>query len=198
MKINLVKHPEFGEVRTLLIEKEPWFCAIDICQVLGYKNELDAIKKHCREKGVAKRDLLTSGGKQEINFISEGNLYRLILRSRMPAAEKFESWVCDDVLPSIRKNGFYIHPDFMDQKSLNKLKKQLSESLENYLTSEDITKTAKRFGLDRWYINSIISGSHKNNAVMQELQRRAMLNKNNELNAYHPDRLHEVVNKLRS
>ncbi|KAB2929848.1 MAG: hypothetical protein F9K25_10135 [Candidatus Contendobacter sp.] len=75
---------------------EPWFCAKDVCDVLGYVNDSDAIKKHCRTKGVAKRDSPTSSGVQALSFINEGNLYRLIIKSRKPEAERFESWVCDE------------------------------------------------------------------------------------------------------
>ena len=86
---------------------EPWFCAKDVCAVLGYQNDTDTIKKHCIEKGVAKRYSLTKGGEQALTFINEGNLYRLIIKSRKPEAQLFESWVCDEVLPTIRKTGSY-------------------------------------------------------------------------------------------
>ena len=86
---------------------ELWFCATDVCDVLGYRNARDATAKHCREKGVAKRDTLTDGGKQELVYINEPNLYRLIVKSRKPEAERFEAWVMEDVLPTIRKTGAY-------------------------------------------------------------------------------------------
>lgn len=86
---------------------EPWFCAKDVCTVLGYRNDTDAVKKHCREKGVAKRDSPTSGGVQSLAFVNEGNLYRLIIKSRKPEAEKFEQLVMDEILPTIRKTGSY-------------------------------------------------------------------------------------------
>ncbi|HHK4226600.1 TPA: Bro-N domain-containing protein [Pseudomonas aeruginosa] len=95
------------EVRTLLIDDQPWFCVADICRVLGYSNSRDALAKHCREKGVAKRDTLTTKGRQALTFINEGNLYRLIIKSRKEEAQRFESWVCDEVLPAIRKHGRY-------------------------------------------------------------------------------------------
>jgi prophage antirepressor-like protein len=84
---------------------EPWFNANDICNVLGYANSRDALSKHCRSGGVAKRDTPTESGIQEMSFINEGNLYRLIVKSRKPEAEKFEQWVMEEVLPSIRKTG---------------------------------------------------------------------------------------------
>lgn len=94
-------------IRVVMIDDQPWFVALDVCRVLGYVNANDAIKKHCRAKGVAKRDTLTSGGKQSVTIIDEGNLYRLIIKSRKPEAEPFESWVCDEVLPTIRRTGGY-------------------------------------------------------------------------------------------
>ncbi|WP_439287536.1 BRO family protein [Lonepinella sp. BR2904] len=86
---------------------EFWFCAKDICDVLGYVNDTDALKKHCKEKGVAKRYSPTKGGNQELTFINEPNLYRLIIKSRKPEAEPFEAWVFEEVLPQIRKTGQY-------------------------------------------------------------------------------------------
>ncbi|MCX2960339.1 BRO family protein [Rodentibacter caecimuris] len=86
---------------------EPWFCANDVCDILGYSNPRDAISKHCKEKGVAKRDTLTNRGNQEMTFINEPNLYRLIIKSRKPEAEPFEAWVFEEVLPQIRKTRKY-------------------------------------------------------------------------------------------
>ena len=114
---------EAREVRTILIDDQPWFCVIDVCRVLGYSNSRDAIAKHCREKGVSKRDTLsvcdvanrdgTSKARrsQLMTFIDEGNLYRLIIKSRKEEAQRFESWVCDEVLPAIRKQGRYEDTD---------------------------------------------------------------------------------------
>lgn len=98
---------EAAPIRTVLINDQAWFCVTDVCRVLGYANSRDAMSKHCREKGVAKRDTLTTKGKQALTFIDEGNLYRLIIKSRKEEALRFESWVCDEVLPSIRKHGHY-------------------------------------------------------------------------------------------
>ena len=87
---------------------EFWFCANDVCDILGYSNPRDAISKHCKENGVAKRDTIDSmQRKQETTFINEPNLYRLIIKSRKPEAEPFEAWVFEEVLPQIRKTGKY-------------------------------------------------------------------------------------------
>lgn len=105
---NLITQ-QFHQSNVRIIEEnnEPLFCAKDVCDILGYANANGAISKHCREKGVAKRDTLTTGGVQSMAYIDEGNLYRLIAKSKLPAAELFEVWVFDEVLPSIRKKGSY-------------------------------------------------------------------------------------------
>jgi prophage antirepressor-like protein len=87
-----------------------WFVAIDVCRELGYSNGPDAIRRHCKPDGIAKRDIVdTLGKRQEATVINEANLYRLIIRSNAPNAEPFQDWVSEEVLPSIRKTGSYGH-----------------------------------------------------------------------------------------
>lgn len=95
------------QVRTVEIEGEIWFVASDVAKILGYSNVSDAIARHCKKKGVVKHDTLTSGGNQKTILINEPNLYRLIIKSKLPSAEKFEAWIFEEVIPSIRKKGFY-------------------------------------------------------------------------------------------
>ena len=94
-----------------------WFSAKDVGVCLGYKNTRDALRRHCREKGVVKYDILTNGGKQQISFIDEPNLYRLIMASKMESAENFQDWVTEEVLPCIRKTGSYsvVEPKIIQQ-----------------------------------------------------------------------------------
>lgn len=94
-------------VRTFEENGIPWFVATDICSILGYQNAPLTIEKHCKAKGISKRYTPTKGGNQELLCIDEGNLYRLIVKSRKPEAEKFEAWVMEEVLPTIRKTGGY-------------------------------------------------------------------------------------------
>lgn len=112
--IQLFNNEEFGSVRTITVNEKTWFCGSDVAKALGYSNYSDALKRHC--KGVVKHDILTKGGKQAVSFISEGDIYRLVSHSKLPSAERFESWIYDEVLPSIRKNGGYIMttPDMDD------------------------------------------------------------------------------------
>lgn len=103
--LHVFKNKTFGQLRTIEENGKILFCASDVAKALGYINPRDAISRHCR--GVVKRDTPTQGGIQAIAFIPEGDVYRLITHSKLPGAEKFESWVFDDVLPSLRKNGYY-------------------------------------------------------------------------------------------
>lgn len=102
-------HFEGASVRLVEIDGEPWFVAKDVTDALGYANSSDAVATHC--KGVAKRyPLQTAGGRQEMRVISEPDVLRLIVNSSLPAAERFERWVFEDVLPMIRKTGSYAAP----------------------------------------------------------------------------------------
>ncbi|WP_215750678.1 MULTISPECIES: Bro-N domain-containing protein [unclassified Gluconobacter] len=95
---------EGSEIRVVILDGEPYFVGKDVAERLGYMNVTDAINKHC--KGVAKRyPLLTSGGLQDVRVLSEPDVLRLIIRSKLPEAEQFEKWVFEDVLPTIRKTG---------------------------------------------------------------------------------------------
>lgn len=104
--IQIFSNPEFGAVRTLEESGTILFCGKDSATALGYKSPKDAISAHC--PGAVKRRLPTPGGEQEMSFIPESDLYRLIFSSKLPNAEKFTDWVTGEVLPSIRKNGGYI------------------------------------------------------------------------------------------
>ncbi|MBR4021047.1 MAG: phage antirepressor KilAC domain-containing protein [Ruminococcus sp.] len=104
--IQTFVNEEFGTVRTLDNNGKVMFCGSDVAKALGYRVPKDAISAHC--KGAVKHRLLTNGGYQEVKFIPEGDVYRLIAHSRLPAAERFEEWIFDEVLPIIRKTGGYV------------------------------------------------------------------------------------------
>ena len=104
--LEIFKNEEFGEIRTVEVDRKPYFVGIDVARALGYSNPSKAVTQHC--KGVTKLGIPSKGGKQETNCIPEGDLYRLITHSELPSAQRFESWIFDEVLPSIRKNGGYI------------------------------------------------------------------------------------------
>lgn len=104
--LQIFSSEEFGEIRIVEIEGKPYFAGSDVASALGYAIPHKAVQTHC--KGVLKWNIPTKSGNQDALFIPEGDVYRLIMRSKLPAAEKFEAWVMDEVLPSIRKNGGYI------------------------------------------------------------------------------------------
>ncbi|NJJ36743.1 transporter [Clostridioides difficile] len=103
----------FGEVRFMEINKKPYAVANDIAKALGYSSPKDAISRHC--KGAMFHSYLTEGGNQELKFIPEGDIYRLIIKSKLPSAEKFESWVFDEVLPTVREHGAYLTDDKIEE-----------------------------------------------------------------------------------
>lgn len=108
-EVKLFENEEFGLVRTVIIDGEPWFVGRDIAKALGYVKPEGAVAAHC--KHTLKRGIPhpQSPSKEiEALVISEGDLYRLVIKSQLPSAEKFEEWIMDEVLPSIRKNGGYI------------------------------------------------------------------------------------------
>lgn len=106
--LKIFENKEFGEIRVIEKDNDPWFIGKDVAEILGYSNPRDAIYKHVEfeDKGVAKCDTL--GGSQELTVINESGLYSLILSSKLPGAKKFKYWITSEVLPSIRKNGGYI------------------------------------------------------------------------------------------
>jgi len=133
-KTQIFKNSIFGELRVMTIDGEPYFSATDCAKILGYTNPQEAIRSHC--KGVRKILTPTAGGKQQINYIPESDLYRLITHSKLPAAKKFEKFVYETVLPSIRKHGAYVAPDVLDEIIVNP---QFAENLLRKLKSEQST-----------------------------------------------------------
>lgn len=114
-EIKIFENTEFGSVRTIEENGKVMFCGSDVAKALGYKEPHKAISRHC--KGGMKRPTPTNGGLQEMIFISEGDIYRLAAKSELPGADKFESWIFDEVLPSIRRTGGYQIPQSRPDKS---------------------------------------------------------------------------------
>ncbi len=172
-------------VRAVEIDGEVWLVGKDVAEALGYANPADAIGRHC--KGVAKRyPLQTAGGMQEARILAEGDVYRLIVGSTLPSAERFERWVFDEVLPSIRKTGQYSAPltpeeMFLAQaqmmvdhqrrltsaeNAVTEFRQQLGELAESHVwdhcpqNCEPITKIRlrmnQRYGLPPWVVDTVI------------------------------------------
>lgn len=106
----IFKNPEFGRIRTVEVDWEPWLVGKDVAQALGYKDTVNALKSHV--DGEDKKGgwrITTPSGEQEMTIINESGLYSLVLSSKLPNAKKFKRWVTSEILPSIRRNGGYIH-----------------------------------------------------------------------------------------
>ncbi len=141
-ELQIFQNAEFGIIRTVEIDGKPYFVANDVAKALGYTVPKDAVTRHC--KGALKQRYLTEGGEQEAKVIPEGDIYRLVIKSQLPSAERFEKWVFDEVLPSIRKHGMYAvdelinNPDLLikvatelkEEREKNKRLKQEREALE--------------------------------------------------------------------
>lgn len=129
-ELKIFENEAFGEIRTLETEDgKVLFCASDVASALGYSNKRDAISRHC--KGVVKCDTLTKGGKQSLSFIPEGDVYRLIAHSKLPNAVEFESWVFDEVLPTIRKTGSYsVRDSYQIEDPIERAKRWIEEESE--------------------------------------------------------------------
>ena len=114
-EMKIFNSEEFGKVRTVVINDEPWFVGKDVAEALGYTNTRKAISDHVHEddKGVTKWDTL--GGKQDLTIINESGLYALIFGSKLESATRFKHWVTSEVLPSIRKHGMYATDNVIDK-----------------------------------------------------------------------------------
>ncbi len=141
-ELQIFENPAFGEVRTIEEDGKVLFCGKDVATILGYKRPADAITFHC--KGSVIRRLPTKGGEQNIKFITEGDIYRLAAKSELPGADKFESWIFDEVLPAIRKHGEYKHP----RKAMTDYQKESLEIRKNQYKLKSVqllTEMAKNY-----------------------------------------------------
>lgn len=163
---------QFGLVRVLVDDDKILFCGSDVAKSLGYKRPADAITAHC--KGSVIYRFLTNGGEQNTKFIPEGDVYRLITHSKLPAAEQFEKWVFDEVLPSIRKHGAYMTTDTLDRMIASpefgiKLLTALKEEQER---NSQISEENKRLNLiNQGLIHQTMTWKHRSilNALLRSL-----------------------------
>lgn len=116
-EIKVFENLEFGKVRVSVVDGEPLFCLADVAKSLGYSNPAKAVIDHC--KGVTVLETPTQSGVQPIKYGKEGEVYRLTMKSKLPNAEKFQDWVCNEVLPSIRKHGAYMTDNVLEQAISN-------------------------------------------------------------------------------
>lgn len=137
--LTIFKNEDFGDIRTTLVDNQPYFCLADVCRILDIKNVSDC-KDRLKKDGVVNNDVIDSLGRRQVaNFINESNLYKCIFQSRQPYAEKFQDWVTEEILPEIRKTGSYslvpksyaealrLYADEVEQREL--MQKQRDEAI---------------------------------------------------------------------
>lgn len=195
-KVSVISHPDLGQVRNIMIKGEPYFIAKDVCGVLGLVNSRKALAALDNdEKGVTISDTL--GGKQEMATINESGLYSLIFQSRKSEAKAFRKWVTSEVLPAIRRQGFYVHPSaVLTLAETRRLQKVMRENVDRYIIAEDVRRCARRFGAKEYQIRRVLSGESTNNDIMLDLQTRALANQQKWNNAYSVERMNEVAKAL--
>lgn len=170
----MFENTEFGKVRTAVNETgDPLFCLLDVARCLGYARPADAVTSHC--KGVSILPTPTESGIQNMKFGKESEVYRLVMKSKTPNAEKFQDWVCEEVLPSIRKTGTYTYMPKTFSEALrayadevekneqlalqNAEMKPKADSYDKFLSIDDsltVTAVAKKFGLSAMKLNKIL------------------------------------------
>ena len=136
-ELQIFENPEFGTIRSVEIESEPWLVGKDVAEALGYSNPRDALAKHVDDEDkntVALRD--GTSGNPNLTVINESGLYSLILSSKLPGAKKFKRWVTSEVLPAIRRTGGYMAPA-KTLEDLTAAVQLLSEQVEEMLTREE-------------------------------------------------------------
>ena len=142
MELMEFSNVEFGNIRTVMVNGKPYFVGRDVANALGYLRPADAISAHC--KGSVKHRVLTNGGIQEVKVIPEGDVYRLVIRSNLPEADRFESWIFDDIIPSIRKTGGYHLPQTFVE-ALRELADKVDENKTLRLENQEMKPKAEFF-----------------------------------------------------
>ena len=107
---TIYEHEQFGKIRVVDEKGEPWFVGKDVATALGYANANDALLKHVPDKFKLTSQIAIAGQRRNTILINEAGLYKLVMRSKLPTAEKFSDWVCAEVIPTIRKHGVYMTP----------------------------------------------------------------------------------------
>lgn len=198
-ELQIFNSEEFGEIRTVIIDGEPWFCMTDICKALEISNTSQA-KTRLNADGVITNEVIDSiGRKQNANFVNEPNMYKLIFQSRKESAERFTDWVTSEVLPAIRKTGSYQKPmTVAEQIQLlaqgNQDHEERIEKLENTMTID--------YGQQK-YLGDLVSrvvievlGGKKSNAY-DEIGKKVFAECNRDVKTYFDVNARNNIPKLR-
>ena len=198
-EITIFNSQEFGNIRTVTIDGEPWFAGKDVAEALGYSNARDALSKHVdkEDKGVAKCD--TPGGKQDLSIINESGLYALIFGSKLESAKRFKHWVTSEVLPAIRKTGGYqkqLSPVEMMRLQLGMIDDHESriENLENNMVIDYGQQQVLGDTVNKTVINAL---GGKNSSAYKELGRKVFAECNGDLKRFFQVNARNNIPKLR-
>lgn len=164
-KIQEFFNEKFGTVRTVAIDDVIYFVASDIARALGYKNPQKAIRDHC--KRVNESFIPSNGGEQKAKVIAKSDIYRLIVRSKLESADEFESWIFDEIMPTIENTGAYIEPG-QEQKMVNYYFSSLSSDLQGQIVNELMEKNKE---LQQFYDDLMnTEGLYSMNTTAKELR----------------------------
>lgn len=169
-ELQVFQNSQFGDLEILAIGGKEWFPAVKVAEVLGYTNPHKAVRDHTKERGVTIRSVIDSLGRyQDKKFIDEGNLYRLITKSKLPQAEQFEEWVFEDVLPTLRKTGGYQVPT--DPMDALKLMFEATEQTKQEIQSvkSDVIDLKDKQKLDTGEYNLITRTIHHRIAYIRQI-----------------------------
>ena len=198
MEMSILQWKEGASVRMQMIKDEPWFAAKDVCELLGLDNSRQAVSRlDDDEKGVINSDTL--GGKQELTFVNESGMYALIFQSRKPQARAFRKWVTGEVLPSLRKYGYYVAPGAqLTDEQREELERVMMGRMQRYLSRRDYIQVARSTGYPVWFVQRVVAGQAGGHAgsVMLALQERALKNCREYVNPLSEARMTSVIEQL--
>lgn len=190
-QLEIFKNVEFGEVRTILMNDEPYFIGKDIAGILGYERPDNAIRNHVDEEDKLMHQISASGQKRSVYIINESGLYSLILKSKLPNAKKFKRWVTSEVLPAIRKHGMYAKDELLNNPDLlldvvGKYKAERDKRIELEQENIMLQQTVEEYEPKINYLD-IILGSDDTVTVSQIAQDYGMT----------PNQLNKILNELK-
>lgn len=174
--MNIIQHPQFGEVRTEKHNGEFVFCAADICEVIDLENVTKALYGLDDDEKLT-LPIVSSGQKRDMNFVTESGLYALVIRSRKIEARKFRKWITSEVLPALRKYGTYsINQNVMDRALMRQEKlatKRLLKEISSQISGTDIKRVAKQCMTTDRHVYSVLEGEVKDVEMLSMLYARA-------------------------
>lgn len=198
-ELQIFNSEEFGDIRTVTIDNEPWFVGIDVAKSLGYANPKNAVPKHVSEEDKLNTQIEYAGQRREVTIINESGLYSLIFGSKLESAKRFKRWVTSEVLPVIRKTGSYQKPmTIAEQIQLlalgNQNHEERIEKLENTMTID--------YGQQK-YIGDLVSsiviahlGGKESNAY-KEIGKKVFAECNRDIKTYFDVNARNNIPKLR-